>query len=142
MRFLRTLIPVVFAGVAISVPSAADAGVSIGLSITVAPPILPVYVQPPVPGPNYIWAPGYWAYGEDDYYWVPGTWVLAPRPGLLWTPGYWGWSDGIYFGTPDIGDRTSASTEASTTGAVTEAWVTSAATGTMAHSSTIAPLPG
>ena len=96
MRFLRSLIPVVFAGMAMSAPSAADAGVSIGLSITVAPPVLPVYVQPPVPGPNYIWAPGYWAWGDDDYYWVPGTWVLAPRPGLLWTPGYWGWSEGFY----------------------------------------------
>jgi len=96
MRYLRSLIPVVFAGMAVSSPSAAYTGVSIGLSITVAPPVLPVYVQPPVPGPNYIWAPGYWAWGDDDYYWVPGTWVLAPRPGLLWTPGYWGWSDGIY----------------------------------------------
>ena len=50
MRFLRTLAMFVFAGVAMSAPSAADAGVSIGLSITVAPPVLPVYVQPPVPG--------------------------------------------------------------------------------------------
>jgi len=96
MCFLRSLIPVVFAGMAMSATSAADAGVSIGLSITIAPPVLPVYVQPPVPGPNYIWAPGYWAWGDDDFYWVPGTWVFAPRPGLLWTPGYWGWSDGFY----------------------------------------------
>jgi hypothetical protein len=80
----------------LAIPSASFAGVSIGLSIAVAPPLLPVYVQPPLPGPNYIWAPGYWAYGDDDYYWVPGTWVLAPSPGLLWTPGYWGWRDGFY----------------------------------------------
>src|SRR3974390_144472 len=75
----------------------ARAGVFI--SITVAPPVLPVYVQPPVPGPGYMWTPGYWAWDEDagDYYWVPGAWVLAPEPGLLWTPGYWGWDDnGIY----------------------------------------------
>ena len=80
----------------LAIPSASFAGVSIGLSITVAPPVLPVYVQPPLPGPNYIWAPGYWAYGDDDYYWVPGTWVVAPSPGLLWTPGYWGWREGFY----------------------------------------------
>ena len=72
------------------------AQIAIGVSIRIAPPPLPVYVQPPIPGPDYIWVPGYWAWDVDDYYWVPGTWVLAPYPGLLWTPGYWGWSDGIY----------------------------------------------
>ena len=61
------------------------------------PPPLPVYVQPVIPGPDYYWTPGYWAWGPDDYYWVPGTWVLAPAPGLLWTPGYWAWrDDGVY----------------------------------------------
>jgi len=66
------------------------------LSVAIAPPALPVYVQPVVPGPGYIWAPGYWAYGPDGYYWVPGTWVLAPYAGALWTPGYWGWGGGAY----------------------------------------------
>ena len=66
------------------------------VSITIAPPVLPVYEQPPCPADDYIWTPGYWAYGPYGYYWVPGTWVLAPEPGLLWTPGYWGWVDGAY----------------------------------------------
>jgi len=74
----------------------APASAGVFLSISVAPPALPVYVQPIAPGPNFIWAPGYWAYDEDDYYWVPGTWVRAPQVGLLWTPGYWGWEDGFY----------------------------------------------
>jgi len=78
--------PLAFAGVAIGV----------GVSINIAPPVLPVYVQPACPGIGYIWTPGYWAWGTDDYYWVPGTWVLAPAPGLLWTPGYWGWVGGVY----------------------------------------------
>ena len=62
----------------------------IGISVTIAPPELPVYEQPPIPGPGYMWTPGYWAWDEDegDYYWVPGAWVSAPEPGLLWTPGY------------------------------------------------------
>ena len=77
--------------------SRAQAGVNIGLSITVAPPILPVYVQPPLPAPGYIWTPGYWAWGPDGYYWVPGDWVMPPRIGFLWTPGYWGWNGGFYF---------------------------------------------
>jgi hypothetical protein len=75
---------------------AAHAAVAIGVSINVAPPELPVYEQPAIPGPGYIWTPGYWAWGGEDYYWVPGTWVLAPQPGYLWTPGYWGWTDGAY----------------------------------------------
>jgi hypothetical protein len=78
----------------IAIPASSFAGVFV--SVTVAPPVLPVYTQPPCPGDGYIWTPGYWAYGPDDYYWVPGTWVVAPAPGLLWTPGYWGWGEGVY----------------------------------------------
>jgi len=63
----------------------------IGISVGIAPPPIPVYAQPELPGPNYIWTPGYWAWGGQDYYWVPGTWAEAPQPGYLWTPGYWGW---------------------------------------------------
>jgi hypothetical protein len=76
--------------------SASRAQLVIGVSIRIAPPVLPVYVQPPIPGPRYIWVPGYWAWANEDYYWVPGTWVLAPAVGLLWTPGYWGWREGVY----------------------------------------------
>ncbi|HEY1724631.1 MAG TPA: YXWGXW repeat-containing protein [Steroidobacteraceae bacterium] len=75
---------------------AAPAMVSVGVSINVAPPVLPVYEQPPIPGDGYIWTPGYWAWADEGYYWVPGTWVEAPQPGYLWTPGYWGFADGIY----------------------------------------------
>jgi hypothetical protein len=66
------------------------------IRITTPPPPLPVYVQPVVPGPDFIWVPGYWAWGEFGYFWVPGTWVRAAGPGLLWTPGYWAWNEGVY----------------------------------------------
>jgi len=66
------------------------------LSVNVAPPPIPVYVQPATPAPGFIWVPGYWAYGDYGYYWVPGTWVRAPYAGALWTPGYWGWSERVY----------------------------------------------
>jgi hypothetical protein len=74
--------------------SQAHAGVFI--SVGFAPPVLPVYVQPPCPEPNLMWSPGYWAYGDDGYYWVPGAWVPAPYEGALWTPPYWGWQEGVY----------------------------------------------
>ena len=67
------------------------------IAVDIAPPPLPVYDQPPIPAPGYIWTPGYWSWDDDTgYYWVPGTWVLPPEPELLWTPGYWGWNDGVY----------------------------------------------
>ena len=69
---------------------------AIGISITVGPPALPVYTQPPCPTEGYIWTPGYWAYGEEGYYWVPGVWLAPPRVGVLWTPGYWGWGGSVY----------------------------------------------
>ena len=68
----------------------------IGFSITLAPPVLPVYEQPICPSDGYIWTPGYWGYGDDGYFWVPGDWVQPPEVGFLWTPGYWGWGGNAY----------------------------------------------
>lgn len=94
MKISRVLALVALAFMLLAIPASSFAGVVIQVGI--APPVLPVYVQPACPGDGYIWTPGYWAYGPDGYYWVPGTWVVAPEPGLLWTPGYWGWSGGFY----------------------------------------------
>ena len=79
-------------------PALSTAEMSVDVSVNFAPPELPVYDQPPIPGEGYIWTPGYWAWGDDiqDYFWVPGTWVQAPEPEYLWTPGYWG-ADGVAF---------------------------------------------
>src|ERR1700733_2204420 len=92
--FLSALLIVV----ALSAPTIAPAQISVGvgINITVAPPAIPVYVQPPLPTVGYMWIPGYWQWGDDGYFWVPGTWLAPPTPGLLWTPGYWGWSNGVY----------------------------------------------
>lgn len=68
----------------------------VAISVNFAPPVLPVYEQPPCPVPGYIWTPGYWGWGGGDYYWVPGVWVPPPSVGLLWTPPWWGWSNGVY----------------------------------------------
>jgi len=68
----------------------------VGISINVAPPVLPVVEQPPCPVEGYIWTPGYWAWGGGDYYLVPGAWVAPPVVGVLWTPPWWGWANGAY----------------------------------------------
>src|SRR5271170_3385412 len=90
---MRTFPFAILAVSALAMPVAASAQ---ELVIRIAPPELPVYVQPAIPSYGYIWAPGYWAYGPEGYFWVPGTWVRPPSVGVLWTPGYWGWSDGVY----------------------------------------------
>src|SRR5277367_3811061 len=72
--------------------------VGVFVNVGIAPPPLPVCVQPACPGLGYIWTPGYWAWDPtmNDYYWVPGTWALAPEIGFLWTPPWWGWNNGGY----------------------------------------------
>jgi hypothetical protein len=73
---------------------AAPAPPPVAVVVAFGPPALPIYYQPPLPGPSYIWVPGYWAWDPYyGYFWVPGTWVPAPFSGALWTPGYWWWSD-------------------------------------------------
>ena len=85
-----------FAGfVFLALPFASSFG-QVGISVNIAPPILPVYEQPVCPVAGYIWTPGYWGWDAGDYYWVPGVWVPPPRVGLLWTPAWWGWNNGAY----------------------------------------------
>jgi hypothetical protein len=95
MRTVRSIC-VLLSLMLVMLAAPARSSARVGISITIAPPVLPVYVQPVCPGDGYIWTPGYWAYGDDGYYWVPGTWVLAPEVGFLWTPGYWGWVNNAY----------------------------------------------
>ena len=96
MRKFMLLQGLLLAFVMLAAPAPSQAQVAVGISVHIGPPPLRVYAQPICPGPDYIWTPGYWAYGDDGYYWVPGAWVLAPQPGYLWTPGYWGFSEGVY----------------------------------------------
>jgi hypothetical protein len=91
---MRTIRLLLLALLIVAIPALSFA--QFGVSITIAPPALPVYEQPPCPAEGYLWTPGYWAYADDSYYWVPGTWVQPPEVGFLWTPGYWGWGGGRY----------------------------------------------
>jgi hypothetical protein len=81
----------------VTLTASGGSNAAVYVSVQIAPPLLPVYEQPLIPGAGYIWTPGYWAWGPDGFYWVPGTWVVAPYVGALWTPGYWAWGEGLYF---------------------------------------------
>ena len=102
IRFVLSLLfaPVLFALVTPPMPSPSFA--QFGVLISIPPPYLPVYEQPVIPGPGYLWTPGYWAWSPEygEYYWVPGTWVLPPQVGVLWTPGYWEWGDNTFLWIP------------------------------------------
>jgi len=54
--FLALLFAILFA-----IPVVSHAQVGVGVAITVAPPALPVYEQPPCPTEGFLWTPGYWA---------------------------------------------------------------------------------
>jgi WXXGXW repeat (2 copies) len=84
--------------VALAIVLPLKASAALFVSVNVAPPPLPVYAQPVIPAPGYLWTPGYWRWSpvDEDYFWVPGTWVAPPYVGALWTPGYWGWAGGNY----------------------------------------------
>jgi hypothetical protein len=77
-----------------------QAHAAVFISVGYAPPVIPVYAQPEIPGDGYVWTPGYWAYGPDGYYWIDGAWVLPPYDGALWTPGWWGYDDSAYVWYP------------------------------------------
>lgn len=78
------------------------ANTSARIIVTERPPMLPVEVVGPPPGPQYVWKPGVWAW-QGDWVWVPGRWVVRPRAnanwvtgrwvhhpyGWVWVPGYW-----------------------------------------------------
>ncbi len=97
MKTIKSISVILILLLAISVkPINTYSQVAIGISVRVAPPELPVYVQPPCPEDGYLWTPGYWAYNGYDYYWVPGVWVRPPRYGYYWTPCWWGYSGGYY----------------------------------------------
>ncbi len=69
MRLIASMRSLCFALMMLVLSAASFAQISI--SVAFAPPALPVYEQPLVPGDGYLWIPGYWAYADDDYYFGP-----------------------------------------------------------------------
>jgi len=67
MRIGSSIRSALFAAVLLAIAAAAYG--QINISVSFAPPELPVYEQPLCPGDGYLWTPGYWAYANDydDY---------------------------------------------------------------------------
>ncbi len=45
--------------------------------------------QPPSPGPNYMWQPGYWYWNGGSYVWVRGAWLVRQPGWHAFVPGHW-----------------------------------------------------
>jgi hypothetical protein len=54
--------------------------------VRAAPPRLRVERRELRPGPDSVWAPGYWDWAGRDWAWIPGRWALAPTAGARWVP--------------------------------------------------------
>ena len=72
-RRARLLLPL-FGFLLLAAPMAARAQMEVGVSVQLAPPMLPIYVQPPLPQEGYIWTPGYWGWSGRFYRWNAGYW--------------------------------------------------------------------
>src|SRR5258708_26159547 len=65
-------------------PAAAQASMSVGLTIGTPPPA-PVYEVVPAPRVGYAWAPGYWHWEGSRHSWHAGYW-MPERRGYHWVP--------------------------------------------------------
>jgi hypothetical protein len=68
-------------------------GADFSLGVRIGPPPAPrvVRVQPPRPGPDFMWVDGYWYPERGRYAWHEGYWTRAPYEGGRWvTPRYEG----------------------------------------------------
>jgi hypothetical protein len=65
------------------------------VTASIPPPTAPqVEVGPQPPGPDYVWAAGYWNWNGAAWIWAPGGWVLPPFRGAVWLGGRWGYRGG------------------------------------------------
>src|SRR5271168_1952776 len=73
--FRRLLVAVAMTAPMLTLPVAhAQIAVGIGISVHVAPPVLPVYTQPEPPRAGVLWTPGYWGFAGGAYGWHGGYW--------------------------------------------------------------------
>ena len=59
------------------------------LIVEQAPPPPQLEIVGIAPGPNHVWAPGYWTWRGGIWVWVGGCWKLRPAPGAVWIGPHW-----------------------------------------------------
>ena len=82
---MRSLLKIaVVAGLLLGATSIGRAQVSIGVSIGAPPPPRVAYVEPPPPGPEFVFVEGYWYPVGRHYKWHEGYWTRPPYEGAYW----------------------------------------------------------
>ena len=78
--------------------SAANAQVSVGVSIGTPPPAVVIEAPPPAPrayvvaarpSPEFVWVEGYWFPQGKHYRWHDGYWTRPPYAGAYWVEPYY-----------------------------------------------------
>lgn len=100
MKFLSAAL---LAGTILCCVPTARAQISIGIILGAPPPPRVVYVEPPRPGPAYVWVEGYWFPFHHHYRWHEGYWTLPPYEGAYWIAPHY--EHGRYFVGYWNGDR-------------------------------------
>ena len=85
MQMRKTLIAVLIAGSAASLPAVARTDVDLILNF--GPPAVR-YEAVPAPRRGHVWTPGYWDYRSNRHAWVAGSWVRE-RPGYYYQQPQW-----------------------------------------------------
>ncbi len=64
--------------------------------------------RPPIPGDEYFWVSGHWAFDENGFLWVSGEWREVPKPGYVWVDGSWTHTPKGFKYLPGYWDRATA----------------------------------
>lgn len=99
---LKWLLAPLFAASTLAAPAFGQISIMIGTP----PPPVRYEVPPPMPQPDYVWVPGYWAPVQGQYVWYPGRWNRPPYYGAAWRNPHWNREDrgGRYY-DGDWGER-------------------------------------
>jgi hypothetical protein len=67
------------------------ADISLNVNIDAGPPAPrhEVIIESGRPGPDYVWAGGYWDGSPGHYVWVTGHWDRPPHPHSEWMAPHW-----------------------------------------------------
>jgi hypothetical protein len=57
--------------------------------VGIAPPAPIVETRPPMPGPGYVWVPGYHNWNGSAYVWTGGHWMTPPHAHARYLAGRW-----------------------------------------------------
>lgn len=81
---MRSLIRIAVVAALLAGGSAFGGQVFVGIQIGPPPPPRVIRVQPPRPGPEFVWVTGYWYPVGHRYRWHAGYWSRPPYGGARW----------------------------------------------------------